>query len=154
MGLGGLAIAAGVVAQLALTARTANLTPADADATGRLRSTQVVSGMCIESLGSSAGTVKVVSCNDSHSAEAVTSYTFTGEDWPGDDAAQEAVLDYCAAQLAPGGPLGNAAAGRDWLAWVPSAATWRLGDRTGLCIVTSTTPWVGKANEEREHTDT
>jgi len=149
--VGGVAIAAGVVAQMMLSARNANLTQADSDATGRLRSAQVVPGMCIESLGESAGTVHVVPCEQSHSAEAVTAYTFSDEEWPGDAAVKESVLAYCTSQLAPGGPLAHAADGRDWVAWLPSAGTWQHGDRTGLCIVTSDTPWQGKATDEREH---
>ena len=145
LGVGALVIGAGVVAQVTLTARNGNLTPSEPDATGRMHSAQVVSGMCIESLGESAGTVRVVSCDDAHSAEVVSSYVFTTADWPGDAAVQDTALAYCAAQLAPGGPLAAAADGRDWVAWVPSAATWQHGDRTALCIVTGQSPWTGKA---------
>jgi len=148
--LGGLAVVGGVAAQVALTIRDANLTPANPGDTGRMHSAQVVSGMCLESLAASAGQVMVVDCDAAHSAEVVSSYVFTGDDWEGDSWAASTVLDYCASQLAAGGPLEAAAQGRDWVAWVPSAATWRHGDRTGLCIVTSDTPWEGHASDAQE----
>ena len=154
MGVGALVIVAGVAVQVVLTVRNSQLAPADPHATGRLHSTQVVSGMCIESLGSDAGTVMVVSCDESHGAEAVSAYTFTGDAWPGDQSAADTVLGYCAGQLAPGAPLAGAADGRDWVAWVPSESTWRHGDRKGLCIVTSDTPWTGDATDVKEHAET
>ncbi len=147
MAAGALAVVAGVTAQVTLTVRNGNLTPAEPDATGRMHSVQVVSGMCIETLGDSAGTVNVVACEDGHAAEAVSSYVFTKAEWPGDEAVRDTALAYCAAQLAPGGPLAHAADGRDWVAWVPSSATWQHGDRTALCIVTADAPWVGRATE-------
>jgi len=145
LGLGVLAIVVGVAAQVTLTIRNGNLTPADPDATGRLHSAQVVSGMCLESLGDAAGVVIVLACDQPHSAEAVTSYTFTADEWPGDGAAADAVVGFCSTQLAPGGPLASAAEGREWVAWVPSEETWRHGDRSGLCLVTADEPWTGRA---------
>ena len=146
MAVGALVIGAGVVAQISLTARNGNLTPSEPDATGRVHSAQVVSGMCIESLGQSAGTVHVVDCDDAHSAEVVSSYVFTTDDWPGDAAVRDTALSYCAQQLGPGGPLATAADGRDWVAWVPSAATWQHGDRTAVCIVTGQVAVDGKGD--------
>ncbi|MCR6712049.1 MAG: septum formation family protein [Demequina sp.] len=145
LGVGLVAIAAGVVAQVTLTIRNSNLTPADASATGRLHSAQLVTGMCIDSLGDGAGPVFVVACDEPHSAEVVSSFTFTADEWPGSDEVADAVLAYCATQLAPGGALESAAAGREWVAWVPSEGTWSHGDRMGLCIVTDSTAWQGKA---------
>ena len=146
--IGGVAILGGIVAAVALTARNANFAAADANDTGRLHSVQVVSGMCLEELGDSAGNVIAVDCDDAHAAEAVTSYTFRGQAWPGDEDAARTVLAYCAAQLAPGGPLATAAEGRSWVAWVPSEATWKGGDRLGLCIVSSDEPWKGHAADQ------
>ena len=145
LSVGVLAIVGGIATQVTLTVRGNHLTAADADATGRLHSAQVVSGMCLESLGDEAGVVVVVACDQPHSAEAVSSYTFTTDEWSGDDAVADTVIDFCAAQLAPGGPLASAAEGRDWVAWVPSAGTWSHGDRSGLCLVTADTPWTGRA---------
>ena len=59
--------------------------------------------------------------------------------------AADAAIQYCASQLAAGGPLGAASQAREWLVWVPSRGTWDAGDRSGLCIVTSSTPWEGEA---------
>lgn len=150
VGLGGAVIVAAVVAQVALTVRDGNLNSASPDTTGRLHSAQVVSGMCMKALGDAAGTVTVVDCAEPHAAEAVTSFTFTGDAWPGDASAAETVLAYCASQLAPAGPLAAAAEGRSWVAWVPSEGTWRHGDRTGLCIVTAESPWSGSALDASE----
>lgn len=135
LGAGLAVILAGVVAQVALTVRNGNLTPADVDATGRLHSAQVVAGMCLESFESTAGPVVVVACDQPHAAKAVSSYTFTTDEWPGDSQVAATLLNYCAAQLAPGGAMAEAAEGREWVAWVPSEGTWNHGDRTGLCIV-------------------
>ena len=143
--IGGVAILSGIVAAVALTARNANFAAAEANDTGRFHSVQVVSGMCLEELGDSAGNVIAVDCDDAHAAEAVTSYTFRGQEWPGDAEAASTVLSYCTSQLAPGGPLATAAAGRSWVAWVPSEGTWKGGDRLGLCIVSSDVPWKGHA---------
>lgn len=153
MTVGALVIVGGIVAQVALTIRDSNVTPADADATGRLHSAQVVSGMCIDSIGDAAGTVLVVTCDTPHSAEAVTSFTFTSDVWPGSEAAATSVLAYCAGQLGPGAPLAHAADGRSWVAWVPSQASWKHGDRTGLCIVTSDAPWTGRAMDVTDHAE-
>jgi hypothetical protein len=142
---GGVVIAGGVVTQLALTNRAERLTPAEPGSTGRLHSAQVVSGMCLQSLGDSAGIVRVVSCDDPHAAEVVTSTELRGGDFPGATEVADTTLRYCASQLAPGGPLAAAAEGREWVAWVPSDATWEAGDRSGLCIVTAGTPWEGRA---------
>lgn len=154
MGVGAVVLLAGVVAEVSLTVRSGNLAPANPGATGRLHSAQVVAGMCIESLGDSAGTVTVVPCAQEHGAEVVTAYTFTGDEWPGDNAAAATVLNFCAGQLAPGGPLAKAADGRVWVAWVPSQGTWQHGDRAGLCLVTSKTPWTGKAADQPAVTTT
>jgi hypothetical protein len=151
-------IVAGSAWAIALERQAANLEPASAGVTGRLHSAQVVSGMCMESLGDAAGVVQVVPCDEPHRAEAVTAYTFTNDEWPGDSEAEREALDYCASQLAADGPLATASAGRDWVAWVPSEATWEAGDRTALCIVTTgigTTaePWTGRAHEQEIHAE-
>ena len=104
-----------------------------------------VHALVLDSLGDGAGPVFVVPCDEPHSAEVVSSFTFTADEWPGSDAVADTVLAYCATQLARGGALESAAAGREWVAWVPSEGTWRHGDRVGLCIVTEDIAWEGKA---------
>jgi len=152
LAVGALVIVGGVAAQIALTKRATNSTPSEADATGRLHSAQVVSGMCLESLGDAAGPVTVVPCEEPHAAEAVTGITLSGVDFPGDESIAQTVLDYCASQLAPGGALDHVASGRQWVAWVPSKGTWSAGDRNGLCIVYADSPWTGPARsmDDRE----
>lgn len=146
---GGLAIVGGVIAQITLTVRNGNLTPAAPGDTGRLHSAQVVSGMCLRSIGDAAGIVVAVDCDEPHAAEAVASYTFSGGAWPGDEAAADEVIAFCASQLAPGGPLAAAAESREWVVWVPSEGTWSAGDRKGLCIVWSEEPWTGRAADDQ-----
>ncbi|MGC4174189.1 septum formation family protein [Demequina sp.] len=148
LGLAGAVIVVAVAAQITLTVRNGNLSPAEPGATGRLHSAQVVSGMCIASLGDGAGPVTVVDCDEPHSAEVVSSYSAQGDEWPGADEIASTVLQYCASQLMPGGELAHAAEGRDWVAWVPSQATWEHGDRAGLCIVTAAEPWTGSAKDQ------
>lgn len=138
---GGVVIVGGIAVQVGLTARESRLTPAAPDATGRLHSAQIVSGMCIQNLGDEAGVVWVVSCDTDHDAQVVSTYKFSGDGFPGDDAVASAALDYCASQLTAGAPLADSARGREWVAWVPSEGTWKAGDRSALCIVTATTPW-------------
>ena len=147
--IGGVAIVGGIVAAVALTVRNGNFAAADANATGRFHSVQVVSGMCLKELGDAAGNVVAVDCDDPHAAEAVSSYPFKGQEWPGDEEVARTALAYCTSQLAPGGPLAAAAEGRSWVAWVPSEGTWKGGDRLGLCIVSSDVPWTGKATDEQ-----
>jgi len=104
--------------------------------------------MCLLEIGNQPGDVFAVACSERHEAEVVSSYNLTGDDWPGEAAVATSVLNYCASQLAPGGPLEAASAGRAWVAWVPSEDTWNTGDRKGLCIVTAGTAWTGKAVDE------
>lgn len=151
--IGVVVIIAGSAWAIALERQAASLEPAAAGATGTLHSAQVVSGMCMESLGEEAGTVRVVPCGEPHRAEAVTGYTFTNDAWPGDSEVASRALDYCASQLGPDSPLAAASDGRDWVAWVPSEATWAAGDRTALCIVTATDSWTGRAGEEEFHAE-
>jgi len=139
---GGVVIVGGVVTQLLLTSRAANLEQAEPDATGRLHSAQLVSGMCIDDLPAGVGVVTVVPCGEPHAAKVATAITLQGAEFPGDELVANTVLDFCTSQLAPGAPLAEVADGRKWLAWVPSAQTWKAGDRAGLCIVTSSTDWI------------
>jgi hypothetical protein len=153
LGLGGIVIIASVAAQVTLRARDANLEPAEPDATGRLHSAQLVAGMCIEEIGDEPSQVLVVDCSEPHSAEVATVVTLSGEEFPGAAGIATEVLDYCASQLAPGGPLAEEVGGREWVAWVPSARTWSSGDRSGLCIVTDATPWTGPLAPTEGHAE-
>lgn len=132
-----------------LTYRASAVAPANQDATGSLHSGQVVTGMCLKKapdLDSVAGPVEVVGCADPHHAEALVSYTFTSGEWPGEATARGEVVGFCAAQVDPDAgyfPATPDAPGYEWLAWVPSAGTWQLGDRTGVCVITTERPVTG-----------
>jgi len=142
------AIGAGLAAAVIVDARAAALEPAALGTTGRLHSAQVVAGMCllaIEPADGPAGTATVVACDQPHSAEALASYPFASDEWPGPAEIRRTVLDFCSTQLGPDGPLSRAATNRTWVAWTPSERTWAAGDRTGLCIVSSDQPWTGHA---------
>lgn len=154
MAAGVAVIVAGSVWAFMLDQVAHNLTPASVGTTGRLHSAQVVSGMCLERLGDSAGTVTAVECAEPHRAEAVSAHRFTDSAWPGDADVARRALAHCAGQLAPGGPLAAAADGRSWVAWVPSEGTWAGGDRTALCIVTADEPWTGRATDTEVHAET
>ncbi|WP_430868138.1 hypothetical protein [Demequina aurantiaca] len=136
--------------------RSSGVKPAELGVTGTLHTGQVVSGMCIKDApaADSTGPVEVVRCSDPHHAEALVSYTFTSGEWPGTEQARAAVLTFCAAQLDPavsGLPPSPDAPEFEWLAWVPSAQTWNLGDRTGVCVVTTERPVAGSYGAGTAH---
>lgn len=149
---GMVAIGAGVAAAVVADARAAALEPASPGTTGRLHSTQVVSGMCLEAVAprnGPAGRVTVVGCDSPHSAEVVASYAYESGEWPGSADADHGVLSFCAAQLGPSGPLAGQLGDRTWVAWAPTERTWAAGDHTGLCIVTGARPWTGRVTHAR-----
>lgn len=132
-----------------LAYRSAGVTPADPNAIGTLHTGQVVSGMCIKEapdLSAPPGPVRVLPCADAHHAEAVVSYTFTSSTWPGTDSAWETVSAFCAKQLNPttgAFPASPGAPDFEWHVWIPTAQTWGLGDRAGLCVITTEDPVAG-----------
>jgi hypothetical protein len=142
-------IVGGVAWAAVLTYRTSGVKPADVGATGVLHTGQIVTGMCLKDApdaAASSGPVKVVRCSDPHHGEALVSYTLTAKAWPGAEVARAEVTSFCAEQVDPDVgyiPPSAAAPDYEWLAWVPTADTWRLGDRTGVCIVTTKTPVAG-----------
>lgn len=132
-----------------LTYRTGAVTPAALGTTGSLHSAQVVGGMCLKeapNLDAAPAAVNVVECDQPHHAEALISYTFTTNEWPGSTAVRAEVMSFCAEQLRISWdaiPLSQSAPAFAWHAWLPTAATWDLGDHTGLCVVTTERPVVG-----------
>lgn len=142
-------IVGGIGWAVVLNYRDSAVKPAEQAATGTLHTGQVVGGMCIKVApdpAAAAAPVEVVRCSEPHHAEAVVNYTFTTGTWPGISQARSEVLTFCAAQLDPAfSHLPPSPDGPDfeWLAWVPTADTWGLGDRTGLCVVTTERPVAG-----------
>jgi hypothetical protein len=142
-------IVGGIGWALILNYRSSSVTPAPPEATGTLHTGQVVSGMCIKEapdLDAAPSPVEVVTCREPHHAEALLDYTFTSNEWPGTDAATREVVDFCTVQVDPltgTVPLVPDAPAFTWHAWVPTAATWQLGDRSGLCVVTTDIPVSG-----------
>jgi len=132
-----------------LTFRSSAVTPAATDATGSLHTGQVVSGMCIKDapdLSGGSDPVTVVRCDDPHHAEALVSYAFTSNQWPGTKEARAEVIAFCSQQVGSSSaavPVSPSAPDYDWHVWSPTAATWELGDRTGLCVVTTAGPTIG-----------
>ncbi|WP_152649789.1 hypothetical protein [Demequina oxidasica] len=132
-----------------LTYRSSGVKPAAQGDTGTLHTGQVITGMCIKEAPSptaAPGPVQVVSCADPHHAEALVSYTFTATEWPGTPAARQEVMTFCAAQVDPSHGYVATSPGApayEWLAWVPSEDTWQLGDRTGVCVITTERPVAG-----------
>ncbi|WP_062304158.1 septum formation family protein [Demequina subtropica] len=144
-GAAALAIAGGVVADVTLEASARAIEPAQRGDTGRMAAVAVVPGICLEDLpavSEPAGSVTAVACDEPHLAEAVAERTFTEEAWPGDDAVAAAMLDFCPGRVARIVPAALAD-GLSWRAWAPSEASWKAGDRTGVCVVTAGSPLTG-----------
>src|SRR5690606_4075897 len=104
-----------------------------------VNSIQVTLGMCLRDAPAqdgSVGRVTVVPCAGRHQAEAVASYAFLAEEWPGAEAVREQVLDYCGQVVQPGRMfhVEDWERGLRWVAWAPTEHTWKEGDRTGLCV--------------------
>lgn len=142
-------IVGGIAWASVLAYRTSAVTPAAQTATGMLHTSQVVSGMCIKNapdLDAEPSTVNVVACSEPHHAEALVAYTFTSSQWPGGKDVADEVLGFCSEQASPDSPAiprSPEAPAFEWHAWLPTAATWELGDRAGLCVVTTQRPVVG-----------
>ncbi|WP_061963113.1 hypothetical protein [Demequina aurantiaca] len=140
-----------------LTYRSSGVKPATQGTTGTLHTGQVITGMCIKEapdLTEDPEPVEVVNCVDPHHAEALVSYTFTSTDWPGTPAARQEVMEFCAAQVDPASGFIETppeAPAYEWLAWVPSADTWQLGDRTGVCVITTERPVAGSYGAGTAH---
>ncbi len=114
------------------------------DRTGQtINSLQVGVGTCLTKLPGDGDVAQVtaVPCSVRHVAEAVAQYTFRGDEWPGRDEVTSTVLDFCGARIQPG--LAGSSefqatdwdAGLRWVAWIPTEASWGIGERTGVCVV-------------------
>lgn len=142
-------IVAGIGWAVVLDYHTSAVQSATAGTTGTLHTGQVVSGMCIKTapnLEQPPGPVTVVPCAQAHRAEALINYTFTVTTWPGTDTARAEVVDFCAVHVVTGSglvPVSPGAPTFEWQAWVPTEQTWNLGDRQGLCVVTTSQPVAG-----------
>ncbi|WP_062313233.1 septum formation family protein [Demequina rhizosphaerae] len=144
-GAAAVAIAGGVIADVALEARARTVEPAQRGDTGALASVAVVAGLCLAEApadGPTAGRVTAVRCAEPHRAETVADHTFADGAWPGADAIAEESLAFCAARVARVVPA-DLAADLGWRVWAPSRETWAAGDRLAVCVVTSATPLVG-----------
>ncbi|MDN4475990.1 septum formation family protein [Demequina sp. SYSU T00192] len=144
-GAAAVAIAGGVIADVALESRAAALAPAHRGDTGGLGSIAVVAGLCLEeppAAGPSVGRVTAVACAAPHLAETVADLAFTEDAWPGADVIAERALEHCAARVARLVP-DHLADGLEWRVWAPSASTWDAGDRRAVCVVASEDPLVG-----------
>ena len=78
------------------------------------------------------GRVRVVPCADPHEAEVVGAQTLDDGAFPGADAVAEELAGRCRL------PTAAREAGQRLVLWAPSAASWRTGDRRGLCLA-----WTG-----------
>ncbi|WP_402462964.1 septum formation family protein [Isoptericola aurantiacus] len=110
---------------------------------------QLVLGSCVAEVPPDAevGVVQVVPCTSEHSAQVVgRTDSAPDEVWPGDDVVAARAARICTPDL-----LGPRAAGAgDGVAlvvWAPSEASWEAGDRTGLCVATTTAPATGSLLE-------
>ncbi len=103
---------------------------------------QADTGMCLQDIGKDGAVAQVVAvpCDVAHRAEVVASYTFTAEDFPGTDAARKEMLDYCGRVIQPGFSQssvfqpGDWDAGVRWVAWAPTAKSWGIDERRGVCV--------------------
>ncbi|WP_129338437.1 hypothetical protein [Cellulomonas endophytica] len=125
---------AGGTAGLLTTAARRDL-PVTVTAPRDARPAQLVAGHCLEALppDGTVEHVRLTPCEGPHAARVVSVYAFT-DGWPGQAAADAAVARSCALSDA------EVAAGARAVAWAPTERGWRLGERTGLCLVAGVRP--------------
>lgn len=139
-----IAFAFGAGLAFASLSRPAGTLPADVGAEGaRVSVAALEPGSCLEGVPDSGpvNAARVLPCGEPHGAEVVASYRIGGEEWPGDDAARDAVLGHCGTVIQPAS--GEQAMfratdwsdGVRWVAWIPDEASWSDGQRSGLCVV-------------------
>lgn len=111
----------------------------DVDEPATVHARQLVLGSCLEELppDGEVTRVRVVPCVDEHRAQVVARTDFGADEaWPGQTAADRRVARVCGPES-----LGGAAPeGVERVVWVPTEASWRDGDRTGLCLAASDAP--------------
>mgnify|MGYP001209314632 CR=1 FL=1 len=123
---------------LALDARLPERVPASAvDSPRTLAAVQLVTGHCIDRLPEDGQVtrVRVVPCEVEHEAQVWSQYAFAEQAvWPGQADADAQVSAAC--QL----PAVLEQEGVRLVTWAPTAASWRRGDRTGLCVAVLPSP--------------
>ena len=149
-GLALLAVAGGIGWDVTSTARERATEPAQRGDTGDLNGVQVVAGMCLADVDPDAttvGRVTAVPCGEPHRAEAIAAYVFPESPWPGSERVARGATDFCAVQVGRAFDAVDVDVDADWTVWTPSQDTWAAGDRSALCIVTSTTDLTGSFEE-------
>jgi hypothetical protein len=104
---------------------------------------QAKAGTCLQKLpaNGTVATVNAISCSVPHEAEVVAEYPFTGNQWPGRDAAASTLLGFCRSFVQPGYSDSSMFTTPDWnnglrwVAWAPTERSWASNQRTGVCVV-------------------
>ncbi|WP_244286017.1 septum formation family protein [Cellulosimicrobium cellulans] len=114
----------------------------DVAAPQTVNAVQLVLGTCLDELppDGEVSQVRAVPCADEHRAQ-VVARTDLGADevWPGQQAVDRRVARVCTPDV-----LGSdAPEGVDLVVWSPTEASWRDGDRTGLCLAAAADPLPG-----------
>jgi hypothetical protein len=112
---------------------------------------QAKAGTCLEKLpaNGNVGTVSAIPCSVPHRAEVVADYAFTGDKWPGRDAAASTLLAFCGSFVQPGYSDSSMFTTTDWtdglrwVAWAPTDRSWASNQRTGVCVVYRDGPITG-----------
>lgn len=111
----------------------------DVDAPQTVNALQLVLGTCLDELppDGEVSQVRAVPCADEHRAQVVARTDLgTDEVWPGQQAVDRRVARVCTPDV-----LGaDAPEGVELVVWSPTEASWRDGDRTGLCLAAGADP--------------
>lgn len=127
---GALWLAVSPPARLALTGSTTSL-PADVEGAHSANMRQLSVGNCLNDsadLRTKVSGIVVVPCSDPHTAQVISAYEFRSDEWEGTEATGDLVVKSCSLSAS------ETAAGYTLLALAPSEASWKQGDRTGLCV--------------------
>lgn len=133
-------VLAGVLTAGVVTAARSRPLPPDVGAPTSAYAAQVVTGTCLASLpgDGTVDRVPVVPCAEPHAAQVVAQFAFARDAvWPGLDGAHARVARACVLSDE------EVAAGVRVVTWAPTAAGWRRGDRTGLCLAVPPGPVTG-----------
>ncbi|WP_298458585.1 DUF4190 domain-containing protein [uncultured Cellulomonas sp.] len=120
-----------VVAGLVATAAASRPLPVTIDAAQTASVGQLRTGHCLADLPADGDVseVEVVPCGEPHGAQVISEYRFADDAvWPGQDRAHRLVAGGCQLSQA------ETDAGVEVRTWAPTEASWRDGDRTGLCL--------------------
>lgn len=127
---GALWLAVSPSARLALTGSTTPL-PADVETAHSANMRQLSVGNCLNDsadLRTKVSGIAVVPCSDPHTAQVISAYEFRSDEWDGTEATGDLVVKSCSLSAS------EITAGYTLLALTPSEASWKQGDRTGLCV--------------------